>query len=253
MFKIKQLEKMLSQGKLSRREFLARASALGLTSLISPALLTASARAMAPKKGGRLRMGLTGGSTTDSLDPAVIEDIMPMIMNCQIRNSLTEVEYGGKLVPELAESWDTTPDASKWIFKLRKSIEFHNGKTLDAEDVVFSINHHRKEGSKSRAKVITDPIKDIKADGKFTVVFTLNDGNADFGFLMSDFHLTIQPAGTINFDDGIGTGGYILQRFEPGVSALTKRNPNYWKEGRAHFDEVEILSIADIVARSMHW
>jgi peptide/nickel transport system substrate-binding protein len=82
------------------------------------------------------------------------------------------------------------------------------------------------------------------------VIFTLESGNADFPFLMSDYHITIQPAGTTNFEDGIGTGGYILQSWEPGVRALVKRNPNYWKEERAHFDEVETIGMTDVNART---
>ena len=113
------------------------------------------------------------------------------------------------------------------------------------------MNHHRGKDSKSAAKGIVDPIKDIKADGKDAVVFTLEGGNADFPFILSDYHLTIFPADTKNIaQDGIGTGGYILVSFEPGVRALTKRNPNYWKEGRAHFDEVETIGITDISART---
>lgn len=60
----------------------------------------------------------------------------------------------------------------------------------------------------------------------------------------------MMPAGTTNFDEGIGTGGYKLVEFEPGVRLFAKRNPNYWKEGRAHFDEVQITSIADANART---
>jgi peptide/nickel transport system substrate-binding protein len=48
---------------------------------------------------------------------------------------------------------------------------------------------------------------------------------------------------------GVGTGGYIVQNFEPGVKSVLKRNPNYWKEGRAHFDEVQLISIVDPTAR----
>jgi len=50
--------------------------------------------------------------------------------------------------------------------------------------------------------------------------------------------------------DSVGTGGCQLVDFEPGVRTLTKRNPNYWKEGQAHFDEVEMLAIGDVNART---
>ena len=248
---LKQLEHLLTRGKITRREFMTRVSALGLMAAVSPALLVTPAKAATPKKGGRLRLGMAGGSTTDSLDPATMTDAMAYNINWQVRNCLVEVDYKGNPIPELAESWESTPDAAKWIFKLRKGVEFHNGKTLEAEDVVFTINHHRGEDSKSAAKSIVDPIKDIKTDGKQAVVFTLQEGNADFPFILSDPHLTIVPAGTrgTDWEKGIGTGGYTLISHEPGHNALTKRNPNYWKEGRAHFDEVETIGISDVTSR----
>jgi len=251
MAELKQLERLLTEGKITRREFLARVSALGLMAAVSPALAATPAKAATPKKGGRLRLGMAGGSTTDSLDPATMTDAMAYNINWQARNCLVEVDYKGNPIPELAESWDSSPDAMRWTFKLRQGVEFHNGKTLEAEDVVFSINHHRGEESKSAAKGIVDPIADIKIDGKYTMVFTLKEGNADFPFILSDPHLTIVPAGTTGADweKSIGTSGYILQEWEPGYRAFTKRNPNYWKEDRAHFDEVETTGIADVTSR----
>jgi peptide/nickel transport system substrate-binding protein len=93
-------------------------------------------------------------------------------------------------------------------------------------------------------------IEEIKTDGRYKVLITLQEGNADFPYLMSDYHLQIVPDGTTDFGNGIGTGGYSLVSFEPGVNSLVKRNPNYWKEGRAHFDEVETIGINDVNART---
>ena len=105
---------------------------------------------------------------------------------------------------------------------------------------------------KSGARGLLDPIEDIKIDGKDTVIFTLKGGNADFPYVLADYHLTIFPDGTIGseFEKGIGTGGYILKSWEPGVRAHAVRNPNYWKQGRAHFDEILTLSIVDTNART---
>ena len=243
--------RLLELGKISRREFMGRALAAGATVALASTLASGALQAATPKKGGRLRIGSAGGSTTDSLDPATITDtMMQIISQGQLRNSLTEVDAEGNLIPELAESWDSSPDAAVWTFKLRKGVEFHNGKSFEAQDVIDSINHHRGAESKSAAKGIVDPIKELKADGNNTVVFTLDGGNADFPFIMSDYHLTIQPAGTENLSDGVGTGGYMLADYEPGVRALTKRNPNFWKQGKAHFDEVETIGIADVNART---
>ncbi len=252
MSELKELQRLLTNGQLTRREFLARVSALGLMAAVSPALLSKPAQASTPKKGGRLRLGLAGGSTTDSMDPATIPDAMPMNLNWQLRNCLVEIDHNGNTVPELAETWEASADATKWTFKLRNGVEFHNGKTMEAEDVIHSINHHRGADSKSAAKGIVDPIENIKADGKYIVEFNLKEGNADFPFIMSDYHLTIFPNGTrgAEFEKGIGTGGYILQEWEPGFRAFTKRNPNYWKAGRAHFDEVETIGIVDVTSRT---
>ena len=156
------------------------------------------------------------------------------------------------MVGELAESWTASDDATQWTFKLRSGVEFHNGKTMDADDVVASINHHRGEDSTSAAKSILDAVEDIKAVGKDSVTVTLSGGNADLPFLMSDYHLVILPAseGTVDWQSGTGTGSYSLTSFEPGVSATAKRNPNYWKAGRGHFDEIELIGIQDVVART---
>ena len=252
MSTLNELERLFTNGKITRRDFIARVSAMGLIAAVSPALLSTTAKAAAPKKGGRFIIGITGGSTTDSMDPATLTSNMNQNVNWQIRNCLVEIDHNFNAIPELAVSWDATPDAKKWTFKLRKGVEFHNGKTMTAEDVVFSINHHLGEESKSAAKGYLKNIVDIKADGKYEVVFTLSGGSADFPFILGDYHLTICPAGTAGpeFEKGVGTGGYILKDWEPGVRAFSTRNPNYWKEGRAHFDEIETLSIVDTNART---
>ena len=252
MANIEKLEHLLRGGKISRRKFIAQVSAFGLMAAVSPSLLSGKAMAATPKKGGRFIQGLATGSTTDSLDCATFPDNGIVILNWQLRNNLVEIDYKDEPIPELAESWEATPDASQWRFQLRKGVEFHNGKTLEAEDVIYSLNHHRGEETKSAAKSLLAAVKDIKADGKYTVVFILEGGNADFPAVVSENHFAIVPAGTKEKDwqDGIGTGGYILQEFEPGVRALTKRNPNYWKKGRAHFDEIETLYINDTNSRT---
>ena len=251
--KIKSIQQSYESGKLSRRAFMTGALALGV-SLTSASLVLNTVEAATPKKGGRLRVGLTGGATTDTLDPGQILDLyMIHLQFGQLRNGLTEVASNGQLIPELAESWDASSDAKTWNFKIRKGVEFHNGKSMTSEDVVASLNHHLGEDSKSAAKGILSGIVSVKANGKFGVVVELSGGDADFPFLMSDYHLGICPAnsdGSIDWQSGIGTGGYILQDNNPGVRSFTKRNPNYWKTGMAHFDEVEITQIGDPTARS---
>jgi peptide/nickel transport system substrate-binding protein len=233
----------------TRRQFLENTGRTGLA-MAAFSALSMPARAEL-RRGGSVKFGVPGGATTDSLDPAGGPDTHLALIWWAIRNSLTEVTETGELVGEVAESWEASPDAKKWIFKLRKGIESHNGKTLTAEDVIASLNYHRGE-SKSGGKVLVEAITDIKADGDNTIAVTLSDGNADFPYLLSDYHLLIMPAkdGKADWESGIGTSGYALEHFEPGVTAKLKRFPNYYKGGtRAHFDEVELLNINDTTAR----
>jgi peptide/nickel transport system substrate-binding protein len=69
MSELSKLTKLFKQNKISRRQFIAQVSALGLAAAVSPALLAGTARASVPKKGGRFILGTSGGSTTDSMDP----------------------------------------------------------------------------------------------------------------------------------------------------------------------------------------
>lgn len=250
--KVEQLSQHFFSGKVTRRGFMVNAMALGV-SLTSASAFMSQAEAATPKKGGRLRQGVTGGATSDILDPGqILDHYMINVQFGQLRNGLTEVSPTGELIPELAESWDASSDAKTWTFAIRQGVEFHNGKTLDTQDVVDSINHHLGEGNKSAANGILVGIESVKADGN-NVVVSLSGGDADFPFLLSDYHLGICPSngdGTIDWQSGIGTGGYSLGDHEAGVRTLTKRNPNYWKEGHGHFDEVETLQIADATART---
>jgi len=230
----------------SRRDLLAGAGALGLISL-SGARLRAEE---APKQGGTLRVGVGDFSTTDSLDPTLYATYFQLYLFRQLRNNLVEFGPGGKLVPELAESWSSSDDAKTWVFKMRQGVKFHDGRDFTAEDAVYSINLHRKEGTTSSAAPVLKPVTDIKATDKYELTITLDSGNVGFPALMTLETLTMVPNGETDFSKGIGTGGYILESFEPGVKSVVKRNPNYWKEGRAHFDAVEMTAIKDSAART---
>ena len=247
-----EMARLLAMGRIGRRDLIKGAAALGAVGA-AERVLGRSAMAATPKKGGALKVAIGAGSTTDTLDPATYTDsYMQSVGFGGMRNCLTEIDNTGKLVGELAESWDASPDAKTWTFKIRKGVTFHNGKSLTTEDVIDSINHHRGEDSKSPAKPLLAPITSLKADGD-NVVLTLEAGNADLPYLLSDYHIGIMPStgdGKVDWKSGAGTGGYVIKAFEPGVRSFLERNPNYWKQGRAHFDSVEILSIIDVAART---
>ena len=234
---------------LSRRGLLQGASALGASALILPAGMR-SARAE-PQRGGVLRIGFGHGSTTDGMDPALWDQAFVQVFGACLHNYLTVVAPDGTLAPEVAESWEASSDAATWTFRLREDVEFHNGRRVTAADVAASIDHHRGEDSQSAARPIVEPITEIATDGDHVVIFRLEAGNADFPFLMSDYHLPIMPAddGRVDPSAGIGCGPYTLERFDPGVEALFTRFDGYWKDGHAHFDGVQLLAIIDAAAR----
>ena len=79
--------------------------------------------------------------------------------------------------PALAEEWDASDDAKVWTFKIRKGVEFHNGKEMTPADVLATMERHSDEASKSGALGIMGGIDSIKVDGQ-NVVFTLTLSNA---------------------------------------------------------------------------
>lgn len=239
-------------GRCSRRQFLKSTAAAGAIAALPATVSSQRANAATPKKGGTFRFGLGGGATSDSLDPATFSESYMQTVGYGLRNCLAEMTNEDELVPELAESWEASPDAATWTIKLRKGVEFHNGKTFDADDAIASLQHHLGDDSSSPAKAILSPIQEIIKDDANTIVIKLSGGNVGFPALLTDYHVTMMPVidGKLDTLSGVGTGGFSLKRFEPGQAAELVRNPNYWKSGAAHFDEVECLSIIDVAART---
>ncbi|MEZ5449060.1 MAG: ABC transporter substrate-binding protein [Thiolinea sp.] len=255
MADLKQLERDLKSGRLSRRDFMKLAAVFGF-SAAAPGILSGTARAATPKAGGHFKLALGHGSTSDTLDPAKYENLYTQVVGKSIHNYLTEVRADGTLGPEIAESWEATPDAKTWTFQLRKGVEFHNGKPLTAQDVVASLNYHAGEDSQSAAKVIVDPMADIKADGDHVLVITLKDGNADLPYQLSDYHLAIMPAnddGKITMEiaqSGVGCGSYQLKNYDAGVNTELEKFAKHWNDQVGHFASAEILSVKDVAART---
>lgn len=247
MSQIEHLKGALSRGLIGRREFLGHAGALGIA-LPAAMALADEARAEEPRKGGVLKLGMSGGSSADSLDPRTFTDWVPGFTGYALYNLLVEVDDRSQATPELAESWEVKPGASEWIFNIRQGVTFHNGKTLDADDVVYSLNLHRGE-TKSGAAGIVAGIKDIQKTDTHQIRITLHEPNADLPYVLSDYHLMIVPQGWNDWAKPAGTGAFTLDAFEPGVRVAGNRNPSYWKEGRGHVDRFEVTVINDGTAR----
>ena len=232
---------------LDRRQIILGASAVGLASSlgVSPAMAQS-----APKKGGTLRMGMEGGSPSDSLDPLTYADSIPITMSLMLWNNLVEVADNGDATGELFESWEVKPGAADWTFNVRKGITFTSGKTLDADDVIYSLNMHRGE-TKSPAKALLADIKEIKKLSATQVQITMNKGNIDLPYNLSDYHIIVVPNGFKDFSKPDGTGAFTLDEFQPGVRATFKRKSgNYWKPNRGNFDRVELIYIQDANQRT---
>lgn len=246
-----ELERLFAEKRISRRRFLQGAAALGAVSL-APGMFASQALASEPKRGGRVRIGLGHGSSGDSLDPATFENDFTIDMCYGHHNHLVEINADSELVPELAEDWETT-DGKTWVIKLRRGVEFHNGKEMKADDVIASFQHHMGEGAKSAARSLLEPIQEMRREDDYTVVFELDSPNVDFIYYASDYHIAIKPVadnGRIDPTDGIGAGPFRIEEFQPGESAHLVRFENYWKEGLPYFDEVQMEVIHDQSSRT---
>ncbi len=180
---------------LDRRQLLTGAAALGLSATFGamPAIAQGT-----PKKGGTLRMGLDGGSPSDSLDPLTYADSIPINISLMLWNNLVEVADNGDATGELFEKWEVKPGAADWTFHVRKGITFTSGKTLDADDVIYSLNMHRGE-TKSPAKALLADITDIKKIDANTINIVMKQGNIDLPFNLSDYHIIVVPNGFKDF------------------------------------------------------
>ncbi len=246
--KLKSAEQMARKGNLSRRDFVQLAMAAGIAIPMASTMFS-KAQAAEPKKGGTLRLGMEGGSASDSLDPRTYADSIMIGASLAVMNCLVEFDSDGNPTGELFESWDVQPGAQDWTFNVRQGIKFSNGKTLDADDIIYSIGLHRGE-TKSPAKGILEQIAEIKKIDDKTVGITLSAGNADFPSILGDYHLVVVPKDFTDWDAPIGTGAYTLESFEPGVRIVFKNRGDYWKPGRGNFDKVEIRYIQDPAART---
>jgi peptide/nickel transport system substrate-binding protein len=247
---LKYLLARTAQGKHSRRAFLGRAAALGVSATVASTMLGSAVQAQGPVRGGVLRMGLGGGESTNSLDPALAASQVPFHALRTTGETLVDVTADGQLDMRVAEEVESSPDAKTWMFKIRQGIEFHNGKTLTPDDVLATLQRHSDETSQSGALGIMQGISSMEIDGDYISV-TLDTANADLPYLMADYHLMIQPdGGRDNPADGIGAGAYKVVVNEPGVRHIFEKHANYWDESRGHYDGVEFIVINDSTART---
>ncbi len=247
------LSKKVADGHMTRREFVGRAVALGVTAAAAN-MMASQAQAdghATPKRGGMMKIGSSGGESTNTQDPALTASEVPLNNLRSWGETLVEVNKEGGIEFRMAESVEASADAKQWVFKIRKGVPFSNGKEMTAEDVMKTMERHSNEDSQSGALGIMKGIAGMKVDGDNFVV-DLETPNADLPYLMADYHLMIQPGGGMdNPGAGIGTGPYTIEIDEPGVRHAFKRREDYWdSENRGWADEVEQLVLNDATART---
>lgn len=155
---------------------------------------------------------------------------------------LTEVTADGTLSGELAVHWEASADARIWTFDLRQGVSFHDGQKFGADDVIASLMWHMDDDVVSRARSIVGQIERITKLTDHQLQFHLRDGNADFPYLLSDYHLVIYPANKLG--QPVGTGLYQMAGFVPGVQFAGERVSEHYKDGRAGwFDRVEFTAM----------
>lgn len=245
---LKHLANLVARGKMDRRTFLGRAAVLGASALAS-GLLTQAARAEGPVKGGTMRVGLGGGQTTDTLDPALAASEGPNTLMAQFGEKLLEVDAKGDIVPRLATEFGSSKDAKTWTFKIREGVTFHNGKSVTANDVVETMKRHADSASNSAALGLMAGITRMTASGN-EFIAELEDPNADFPYIMADYHLLIQPdGGRANPADGIAAGPYKVVSQQPGVRYVFEKYAGYWDDTRGHANTLDVTIINDDTAR----
>jgi len=249
--KIKQCHNELKKGALPRREFIKLATVAGISSTaLGGLLLSGNAQAQTPKHGGRLKVGVTASQQNNSIDPAHYFSDSDILRGHALYDKLVDRAPDLKPIPQLAESWESNADASKWVFKLKKGVKFHDGKSFGPEDVIYSFQQHISEKSESPAKAYFGQIKEMKKLDKHTVEFTLSSPNAEFPVILTDIRAHIVADGYTDFTKTTnGTGPFKVKEFKPGSTYIFERNPNYWGSDGPYVDEIEYIGIGDPTAR----
>ncbi len=236
------------KGGISRRDVLKLMTVTGVSLVAAQNMLFTGREAMAatPKKGGSVRMASNLHGPDDQLDPPLFTSTIDYTRGRATYNSLVQHNNDLTTRGELAETIEPNADASEWTLKLRKNVVFHDGTPFTADDVVYSMNRHMGDDSTSVIKSVLASIQEWKKVNSHEVKCILNTPNSDLPTLLGLFQTKIVKNGTTG--DGIGTGPFVLDSFEPGVKSVHSRNENYWREG-ANLDVIEITAITDQVAR----
>jgi peptide/nickel transport system substrate-binding protein len=245
----------VASGTLSRREFMTRATSLGVTTAAAYGLLGLTQPASAAghaQTGGTLRIE----STVKALkDPRTYD--WPQMSNFTrgYLEYLVEYQIDGSFSPMLLDSWEVNSDATEYVLTIRQGVTWNNGEAFTAEDVAFNITRWcdtSVEGNSmaSRMASLVDSDTGVARIGSITVVDATNVrltlGQPDITLIagFSDYPAAIvhQSFNGDPLDNPIGTGPYLPAEFEVGIIAALVKNEDHdwWGEG-AYLDRIEYL------------
>ena len=244
---VERVQKAIKQG-WSRRDVMKMMMATGMTAAAAHQVFSdqQAAVAMTPKKGGVVRAAMNLHGPDDTQDPAQFTSGLDYTRGRVVYNNLCQLNDQLAPQPELAESFEPNANATEWTFKLRKDVEWHDGSKFNADDVIHTMRRHQGEDSTSVFKSMLAPVAEWKKTGSHEVKAVLSSPNSDLPAILGLFQAKVIKNGTKG--EGIGTGPFTTESFEPGVKSIHKRNENYWREP-AHLDGIEMTAITDPVAR----
>lgn len=242
----------------TRRDLL-RYSAVG--AVVAPALAacgsTADPDAFAgkkdyddPRRGGRLRVGIAGGSAQDSIDAHLATDNTDIARVYNLYDRLVDFSLAYKVENSLAESVKPNDNADVWTITLRKGVKFHDGSPVTAEDVIFSLTRITDpDDPKTGAAALPTLERDkLKAIDERTAELSFSDPLVNLPDILAEYYNGIVPKG-YDPEKPIGTGPFMFKEFEPGVRSLFVRNNDHWRDDEPFVDELEILNFPDDTAR----
>jgi peptide/nickel transport system substrate-binding protein len=241
---------------LDRRQFLrglagtgALAGAGGLLAACSsgsstPAASSPTATA-ARKRGGSLKVGLTGGSGSDTLDPHKGLTYLDTARAQSLYQPLLQLNTRAQTEFVLAEEISPRGSTSQWVIRLRPGITFHDGKPLTADDVIFTLSRIKNKKLTGSTPLGPVDVKGLKKLDKRTVLVPMTSPYGSFlDQLAYWYYLYVVPVG-FNPSKPNGTGAFKYQSFTPGQRSVFVRNPNYWKPGLPYVDTLTIIDFSD--------
>jgi peptide/nickel transport system substrate-binding protein len=199
------------------------------------------------KRGGDLKLGLTGGSSSDTLDPHKSLTYIDTSRLQSLYQPLVQLNAQAQVEYVLAES--ITPhrgSLSEWVINLRRGVTFHDGKAFTASDVLFTFQRVYSNGFTGKFGLGPIDLTHTKALDPHTVLVRLTTPFSSFAEQLAAFwyNLYIAPDGFTPAKP-VGTGAFVYQSFTPGQRSVFTRNPHYWKSGLPYADTLTIIDFSD--------